>query len=67
MIEGKVSKGTTLFRESSQVDFVYFIIKGSVKYTKCFDSIVKPTSKYLKLLTGKVDKIYRDVCRFEKN
>lgn len=29
-----MTKGAVLFKESSGVEFVYFIVRGSVKYTK---------------------------------
>jgi hypothetical protein len=64
MIEGKAKKGTPLFKESAKVDFVCFIVTGSVKYTKLFDQTIKPKTKYLKLLDGKVEKATKDVCRF---
>lgn len=54
MVEGKILRNSYLFKESDTVEFVYFIISGTVSYEKSFDMVVKPKTKYLKLLEGKV-------------
>jgi CRP-like cAMP-binding protein len=67
MIEGKKKKGSYLFRESEKAEFVFFIVNGSVQYEKLFDQVVKPKTKYLKLLDGKIEKVTKFVCQFAIN
>ncbi len=67
MIEGKKKKGSFLFQESERAEFVFFIVNGSVKYEKLFYQIVKPKTKYLKLLDGKIEKITKVLCHFSIN
>ena len=51
-----------MFRESEKAQFVFFIVNGSVQYEKLFDQIVKPKTKYLKLLDGKIEKVTKLIC-----
>ena len=67
MIQGKTHKGSFLFKESEKAEFVFFIVNGSVQYEKLFDQIVKPKTKYLKLLDGKIEKVTKVICQFEIN
>ena len=64
MIEGKMNKGGYLYRQNDPVDYIYFIVSGTVLYQQQFTLVKKWPTKYMQFMKG-VEQIQdRDICVF---